>query len=142
MMLEKRIVVVGCGRLGASIANDLYEQGEDVIVIDKNEDSFRKLSDSFGGLTYVNEGTRVETYEQLEMKKDDILIVVTNDDNVNIMISQLVRKLFQIHTIICRLYDPQRECVYQEFGIETICPTYLSVNRIENILIEKGVHSL
>ncbi|MGN1182289.1 MAG: potassium channel family protein [Faecalibacillus sp.] len=141
-MLEKRIVVVGCGRLGASIANDLYEQGEDVIVIDKNEDSFRKLSDSFGGLTYVNEGTRVETYEQLEMKKDDILIVVTNDDNVNIMISQLVRKLFQIHTIICRLYDPQRECVYQEFGIETICPTYLSVNRIENILIEKGVHSL
>lgn len=141
-MLEKRIVVVGCGRLGASIANDLYEQGEDVIVIDKNEDSFRKLSDSFGGLTYVNEGTRVETYEQLEMKKDDILIVVTNDDNVNIMISQLVRKLFQIHTIICRLYDPQRECVYQEFGIETICPTYLSVNRIENILSEKGVHSL
>ena len=133
-MLEKRIVVVGCGRLGASIANDLYEQGEDVIVIDKNEDSFRKLSDSFGGLTYVNEGTRVETYEQLELKKDDILIVVSNDDNVNIMISQLVRKMFQIHTIICRLYDPQRECVYQEFGIETICPTYLSVNRIENIL--------
>lgn len=133
-MLEKRIVVVGCGRLGASIANDLYEQGEDVIVIDKNEDSFRKISDSFGGLTYVNEGTRVETYEQLELKKDDILIVVTNDDNVNIMISQLVRKMFQIHTIICRLYDPQRECVYQEFGIETICPTYLSVNRIENIL--------
>ena len=133
-MLEKRIVVVGCGRLGASIANDLYEQGEDVIVIDKNEDSFRKLSDSFGGLTYVNEGTRVETYEQLELKKDDILIVVTNDDNVNIMISQLVRKMFQIHTIICRLYDPQRECVYQEFGIETICPTYLSINRIENIL--------
>ena len=68
-MLEKKIVVVGCGRLGASIANDLYEQGEDVIVIDKNEDSFRKLSDSFGGLTYVNEGTRVETYEQLELKK-------------------------------------------------------------------------
>ena len=133
-MLEKRIVVVGCGRLGASIANDLYEQGEDVIVIEKNEDSFRKLSESFGGLTYVNEGTRVETYEQLELKKDDILIVVTNDDNVNIMISQLVRKMFQIHTIICRLYDPQRECVYQEFGIETICPTYLSVNRIENIL--------
>ena len=55
---------------------------KDVIVIDKNEDSFRKLSDSFGGLTYVNEGTRVETYEQLELKKDDILIVVTNDDNV------------------------------------------------------------
>ena len=133
-MLEKKIVVVGCGRLGASIANDLYEQGEDIIVIDKNEDSFRKLSDSFGGLTYVNEGTRVETYEQLELKKDDILIVVTNDDNVNIMISQLVRKMFQIHTIICRLYDPQRECVYQEFGIETICPTYLSINRIENIL--------
>ena len=133
-MLEKKIVVVGCGRLGASIANDLYEQGEDVIVIDKKEDSYRKVSDSFGGLTYVNEGTRVETYEQLELKKDDILIVVTNDDNVNIMISQLVRKMFQIHTIICRLYDPQRECVYQEFGIETICPTYLSVNRIENIL--------
>lgn len=137
-ILDKKVIIMGCGRLGANLADYLYDEGNDVIVVDKSESSFRKLSSSFGGLTLVGDGTRLETLEQLEIKGNEIFIVVTDDDNVNIMISQMVREVYHIDKIICRLYDPQRECVYNEFHIDTICPTYLSVQRIENLLGERG----
>ena len=137
-ILDKRVIIIGCGRLGANLADYLYDEGNDVIVVDKSESSFRKLSSSFGGLTLVGDGTRLETLEQLEIKGKEIFIVVTDDDNVNIMISQMVREVYHIDKIICRLYDPQRECVYNEFHINTICPTYLSVQRIERLLSERG----
>lgn len=137
MLKEERIIIFGCGRLGAQLADCLYNEGKDVIIVDKNEASFNKLSDSYGGLTIISDGTQLETLEQLNIKDNDVFIVVTDDDNVNIMISQLAREVFHIKKIICRLYDPQRECVYDEFQIDTICPTYLSVKRIENILGER-----
>lgn len=136
--MNHRIVIIGCGRLGASLADYLYEQGKEVIVVDAEDTSFRKLSSSYGGLTLVGDATQLETFEKLEPDEDTVLIVVTDSDNANIMISQVAREMYHIKTIICRLYDPQRECVYDEFHIDTICPTYLSVHRIEDILKEKG----
>ena len=137
-MIDERMIIVGCGRLGANLADYLYDAGKNVIIIDKDETSFRKLSQSFGGLTLVNDGTRLETFDQLELKGNEIFIVVTDDDNINIMISQILREVYHIQKIICRLYDPQRECVYNEFHIDTICPTYLSVKHIENILLKRS----
>lgn len=137
-MMDERMIIVGCGRLGANLADYLYDAGENVIIIDKDETSFRKLRQSFGGLTLVNDGTRLETFDQLELKGNEIFIVVTDDDNINIMISQILREVYHIQKIICRLYDPQRECVYNEFHIDTICPTYLSVKHIENILLKRS----
>ena len=139
---HKRIVIMGCGRLGAYLADQLYSEGQEVIIIDNHDDSFRKLSSSFGGLTLMSDGTELETFDQIEISKDDVMIVVTDNDNTNIMISQIAREIYKVENIICRLYDPERECVYDEFKIDTICPTYLSVHRIEEILEDKGVHVL
>ncbi len=135
---NKRMIIIGCGRLGANLANKLYSQGHDVIVIDEDESSFRKLSSFYGGLTLMSDGTELKTFDLIEVEENDVLIVVTDNDNTNIMISQIAREIYHIKKIICRLYDPSRECVYDEFGIDTICPTYLSVNRIEEILNSKG----
>ena len=135
---NKRIVIMGCGRLGANLADYLYEQGHEVIVVDSDEDAFRKLSASYGGLTFISDATELETYDKLEIDEQPTMIVVTDSDNTNILISQVAREVYHVKTIICRLYDPQRECVYDEFHIDTICPTYLSVHRIEDILKERG----
>lgn len=137
--MTHRIVIMGCGRLGANLADYLYDEGKEVIVVDKEETAFRKLSSSYGGLTLVSDATELDTFEELNINEKTILIVVTDNDNTNIMISQIAREVYHIKTIICRLYDPQRECVYDEFHIETICPTFLSVHRIEDILKDKGV---
>ena len=135
---NKRIVIMGCGRLGANLADYIYEQGHEVIVVDSDEDAFRKLSASYGGLTFISDATELETFDKLEIDEQTTMIVVTDSDNTNILISQVAREVYHVKTIICRLYDPQRECVYDEFHIDTICPTYLSVHRIEDILKERG----
>lgn len=136
---QAKVVIVGCGRLGSMIASSLYEEGKQIIMIDKDEQAFRKLSASFGGLTIVSDATDCDIFQQLEIDKNTILIVVTDNDNTNIMISQMAREIYHVNRIVCRLYDPQRECVYDEFHINTICPTYLSVHEVQSILKEKGV---
>ena len=127
-------VVVGCGRLGAGIADTLYGEGEDVVVVDKDKDSFRKLSSSFGGLSVEGNGMDLDILDSVELKRADTLIAVTDNDNVNIMISQLAKEVFNVRKVIVRLSDPQRSCVYQDFGIETICPSVLSERQVDLIL--------
>ena len=127
-------VVFGCGRLGAGIADTLYDEGEDVVVVDKDKDSFRKLSSSFGGLSVEGNGMDLDILDSVELKRADTLIAVTDNDNVNIMISQLAKEVFNVRKVIARLSDPQRSCVYQDFGIETICPSVLSERQVDLIL--------
>ena len=127
-------VVVGCGRLGAGIADTLYDEGEDVVVVDKDKDSFRKLSSSFGVLSVEGNGMDLDILDSVELKRADTLIAVTDNDNVNIMISQLAKEVFNVRKVIARLSDPQRSCIYQDFGIETICPSVLSERQVDLIL--------
>ena len=127
-------VVVGCGRLGAGIADGLYAEGEDVMVIDQDRDAFRKLSSAYGGLTVEGNGMDLDILDSVELKRADTLIAVTDNDNVNIMISQLAKEVFNVRKVIARLSDPQRSCVYQDFGIETICPSVLSARQVDLIL--------
>ncbi len=128
------IIVVGCGRLGANLANTLSDDGKSVFIIDQNKDSFRKLSSSFGGITIIGNATEISVLHEAEVEKAAAVISVTNNDNTNIMVAQLVKELFHIEQVVARLYDPERECVYHEFGIKTICPAVLSTKEIDKLL--------
>ena len=127
-------VIIGCGRLGANLANALSEEGENVLILDKEKDSFRKLSSSFGGLAVEGDGTELDTLRAADVQRADTVIAVTNNDNINIMIAQIAKECFSVKKVISRLFDPERECVYQELGIDTICPAVLSANEIDKIL--------
>lgn len=127
-------VIIGCGRLGANLANTLSEEGENVLILDKDKDSFRKLSSSFGGLAVEGDGTELDTLKAADVQRADTVIAVTNNDNVNIMIAQIAKECFSVRRVISRLFDPERECVYQELGIDTICPAVLSAKEINKVL--------
>ena len=127
-------VIIGCGRLGANLANTLSGEGENVLILDKEKDSFRKLSSSFGGLAVEGDGTELDTLKAADVQRADTVVAVTNNDNVNIMIAQIAKECFSVKKVIARLFDPERECVYQELGIDTICPAVLSANEIDKIL--------
>lgn len=127
-------VIIGCGRLGASLANTLSNIGANVLIMDKSKDSFRRLSSNFGGLSIVGDGTDFANLKEANIQKATAVIAVTNDDNTNIMIAQIARDMFKVKRVIARLYDPECESVYQEFGIDTICPSKLSANEIETLL--------
>ena len=127
-------IIVGCGRLGASLANTLSEMGGNVLIMDRHKEAFKKLSPCFGGLSVVGDGTDLDVLQDAQISKATAVVVVTNNDNTNIMISQICRDIFHVKSVISRLYDPERECVYQEFDIETICPSILSVKEIDRLL--------
>ena len=131
-------LIIGCGRLGSTLASTLSNESQNVILIDRQAEAFRKLSPSYAGLTLVGDAANVEVLKQAQIEKADHLVIVTNHDNTNILIAQLAREIFQVPHVICRLYDPQRECVYRECGIQTICPTTLSSQAIEQRLQAKA----
>jgi trk system potassium uptake protein TrkA len=127
-------IIIGCGRLGANLANTLSDEGANVLIIDKNKDAFRKLSPSFGGLSITGDALDLDVLQEAQIGKAGTVVAVTNSDNANIMAAQIARELFDVGRVIARLYDPERECVYREFDIDTICPAVLSAKEIDKIL--------
>lgn len=127
-------IIIGCGRVGANLANTLSEAGENVLILDEREDAFLRLSDSFGGLSVTGDGTDLDMLNQVSIQRASSLIAVTQSDNTNILIAQLARDHFQVPRVIARLYDPERERIYQELGIQTFCPATLSAEAIHGLL--------
>ena len=134
---QGRTVVIGCGRLGATLASSLSETGEDVLVIDISKDSFRKLSPSFSGLTVIGNATSLDVLREAQINKYTTVACVTDDGNTNIMTEQLVKELFSAQRVITRLHDPEKSCIYEDQGIETICPSVLAIEAINHLLLGK-----
>ena len=135
---EGTTIIVGCGRLGANLANRLSEDGGSVLIIDINKGAFRKLSPSFSGITLAGDATYLHVLHEAEIERATAVVSVTNYDNTNILVAQIAKELFHIEHVIARLYDPDRECVYHEFGIDTISPAILSVKEIDKLLHVPG----
>lgn len=131
---DYHVLIIGCGRLGSNIANTLSDRNKNVTIVDISKDSFRKLSPSFGGISLEGNGTVIEVLKEADIKKADVVIAVTDNDNVNTLIAQMARKLFDIKEVVVRLYDPDKECVYKEDNIHTVFPSLLSVSEIDRIL--------
>ena len=128
------IIIIGCGRLGANLANTLSSHNGNVLIMDTTKHAFRRLSADFGGLSVVGDGVDLDALKAAQIDRADAVIAVTNDDNTNIMIAQLARDMFKVPRVIARLYDPERETVYQDLGIDTICPAVLSAKEVDKLL--------
>ena len=132
------IIIVGCGRLGANLASTLSDEDGNVLIMDSSKDAFRRLSSDFGGLSVVGNGTDLDALKDANISKASAVIAVTNDDNTKIMVVQLAREMFHVKRVIARLYDPERESVYQDLGIDTICPAILSAKEVDKLLENCG----
>lgn len=131
-------VIIGCGRLGASLADSLAGEEQNVLIIDCRRGALRKLSPAYGGLTLVGDATDIDVLKEAKLEKATAVIVVTNDDNTNIMIAQLACALFAGANVIARLYDPQCGDICHARGIDTICPAALSADEIRRQLSNGG----
>lgn len=127
-------IIIGCGRLGASLANELSSEGDNVLIMDGSKNAFRRLAPNFGGLSVVADGTDLDKLREAKIGNASAVIAVTNHDNTNIMIAQIARDLFGVERVIARLYDPASESVYKRLGINTICPSVLSAKEIDKML--------
>lgn len=127
---KRHTVIIGCGRLGATIASALSDKEKNVIIVDTIEDSFRKLSPSYAGQIFVGDATVFSVLEEISIQDAESVIIVTHSDNTNIMIAQIVKEKYGVEKVIARLYDPERDVVYRELGIETIYPAYLESKQL------------
>jgi trk system potassium uptake protein TrkA len=118
-----KIIILGCGRVGATLAMMMDRAGHTVTVIDYSNDAFQRLEAAFGGQTINGDGIDEEVLQRAGIEQADVFVAVTNGDNRNIMASQIARTVFTVPVVVCRIYDPIRTEVYQKLGLEVICPT-------------------
>ncbi len=123
MKNNRYIVIVGCGRLGSHLANHLSRSGNSVVVVDRDETTFNDLSPDFSGFQVHGDVTQMAVLKEAKTHKADVLIATTHEDNVNLMAAQVARGIFDVPHVVARIFDPKREDVYAQLGIDTICPT-------------------
>ncbi len=114
---------MGCGRVGARLAGLLDADGHSVSVLDTNSYSFRRLPADFTGTALVGNGIDEEALKRAGIEEADAFVAVTQGDNRNVMAAQIAKHVFNVPRVICRIYDPLRQELYQTLGLETISPT-------------------
>jgi len=129
-----KVIILGCGRVGATLASSMDREGHQVSVIDASSDSFRRLDSSFNGETILGNGVDEDVLIKAGIREADAFAAVTNGDNRNIMASQLAKEIFGVKKVVCRIYDPMRQSTYNELGLETICPTVVGAQLISEAL--------
>ena len=125
-----KVMIIGCGRVGAVLANRLDEAGHQVVVLDRNQQAFRRLSEKFSGERIVGNGLIEDFLRPTLQEKTDILFAMTDKDNINLMIAQKAKLHFQLGEVIAVVHDSILAGLYKELGVETICPTDLVLKEL------------
>ncbi len=120
-----KIVIMGCGRVGASLAGRLSDEGHDISVIDVTASAFRRLPEEFTGTQIVGNGVDQDTLRAAGIEQADAFVAVTQGDNRNVMAAQVAMHLFGIERAVARIYDPERQKIYTELGLRTVSPTVI-----------------
>lgn len=135
------IVIVGCGRVGAQVATLLSEEGHNVVIIDKQEEAFKRLTHNFNGVTVVGNGFELDVLKEAGIEKADAFCSLTNGDNTNIMAAQVAQKIFKVPRVIARVYDSARADIYKILGLEIISGTVLFASMIRDKLMDRRLSS-
>jgi trk system potassium uptake protein TrkA len=118
-----KIIIMGCGRVGARLAAMLDEAGHDVTVLDSDTYSFRRLPSSFGGTALFGNGMDTEALKKAGIEECEMFVAVTQGDNRNVMACQIAKHIFKVPRVLSRIYDPLREEMYAALEMETVSPT-------------------
>ena len=118
-----KVIIMGCGRVGAQLAGLLDADGHSVTILDTDAYSFRRLPSTFSGIALVGNGLNEEVLKKAGIEEADAFVAVTQGDNRNVMASQIARHIFNVPRVICRIYDPLRQELYSTLGLETFSPT-------------------
>lgn len=117
------VIILGCGRVGSTLARMMYRDGHNVTVIDIVNEAFRRLGTKFKGQRVIGNGMDEDVLKRAGIENCDIFVAVTPGDNRNIMAAQIAHEVYKVGTVITRINDPIRADTYRQLGIVTICGT-------------------
>jgi len=132
------VVIMGCGRVGSTLARDLEERNHTVSVIDSEPDSFRRLGPGFNGDKITGYGFDQEVLEKAGIRRADAFAAVSSGDNSNIISARVARETFGIDQVVARIYDPGRAEVYQRLGITTVATVKWTADQVLRRLLPAG----
>jgi trk system potassium uptake protein TrkA len=137
------ILIVGCGRVGSSVARSMLSEGHEVSCLDEDPESHTRLEvgldrswEDLGGQFTVGTGLETDALLAAGIEKADAFIAATNGDNTNIVISQIAQRRYEVPTVIARILDPLRAEWYGQQGLNTICPTRVAIDMLEGAVRE------
>jgi trk system potassium uptake protein TrkA len=122
-----KAIVIGCGRVGSSIALQLDREGWDIVAVDEKEEALGRLGAHWAGGFIVGHGMDIDVLRKAGIDEADAVVVATNGDNTNLVIGQVAQKRFDIQCVVVRVLDPARADLYRELGLRTVCPTKTAI---------------
>lgn len=128
------VIVAGCGRLGRHVAEALFEVGNDVMVIDHSPEALENLSDSFTGFTLLGDATELENLRASGINRADALVACTGNDEVNLLVAELARRIYKVPRVIIRAVDPLKDEFFEQLGYETVSPLLIGARAILDAL--------
>ena len=128
-LLKNKTLIIGCGRLGASIASKISKEGKNVLIIDRNEASFDILDDSFSGYKINGDVTDIATLEEAYIASAKEIIITTGNDNVNLFLAFVSRDIYDVPKIYVRLDDPELAKLLDGKRVDLILPYQLSFDK-------------
>jgi len=130
-----KVVIMGCGRVGAQLAALLDREGHSVTVLDIDADSFRRLPPEFNGTALLGNGIDEEILKRAGIEEADIFVALTQGDNRNVMAAQIAKHIFNVPRVVCRIYDPLRQELYNTLGLEAFSPTTIFAQMLKEKLL-------
>ncbi len=137
-----KYVIVGCGRVGSTLAKLLTAESHDVTVVDESPAAFRRLGSHFTGRVEVGTGIDNDVLARAGVATADGFVAVTDGDNRNVMAALIAQRMFGVRKIVARIYDPPRGQLYRELGIETVCPTTIGAKIVRDKLMHMPYESV
>lgn len=127
-----KLIVIGCGRVGSTIAKRFAGEGWEVTAIDEKESALSRLGENWTGGFVVGHGMDVTVLREAGIEDADAVVVSTDGDNTNVIIGQVAKKRFGIDCTVVRILDPARADFYRERGLRTICPTSTAIDALSD----------
>lgn len=132
-----KVVIMGCGRVGALLAQMLERDGHEVTVLDTKASAFDRLPPGFRGHALVGNGIDQDILRRAGIESADAFVACTQGDNRNVMAAQIAKHIFNVPRVVSRIYDPIREELYHELGLRTISPTKVGADLLMRAIQEE-----
>lgn len=130
-----KVVIVGCGRVGGLLANNLDVKGHRIVVIDPEPSALHRLREGFRGETVLGSGTDIDVQARAGVSEANVLVACTQGDNRNIVACQIAREIFNVPRVVARINDPLRGEIFRVLGLETVCPTLVGAELVREALL-------
>ena len=124
---------MGCGGVGTLVAETLSQVGHDVVVLDSNPESFRRLSEDLKRKAIVGDGTQREDLTAAGIDEAEVFVAVSSSDTANALASQMAKHVYQVDKVICRINDPANYAMYTDLGVDAVSATQV----VSHLIVEK-----